>query len=64
MSQFTIAEWRRLRGMSQADIAEKCGVHVNTWIKWEKKPSIIKISNAQKIAEVLQVDIRDIIFLP
>lgn len=63
-AKFTIQEWRRLRNITIEKMAESCGVHPNTIRNWEAKPSMIKLVDAQKIASVLNVDLRDIIFLP
>jgi transcriptional regulator with XRE-family HTH domain len=59
---FTIKEWRRLRGFSQQTMAEKCGVHVNTYAYWEKHPSNLSIEKARIIANALQVSFDDIFF--
>lgn len=60
--KLTIAEWRRLKNISQEDMATSCGVHVNTWRYWEANPGCIKVTNAEVIAEKLGVSLLDIIF--
>lgn len=60
--KFTIKAWRCARGMTQAEFADKCGVHVNTVREWEKNPQSIKVSNAIRVAEVLGITLEDIIF--
>ncbi len=62
MAQFTIKEWRRVKNISQEEMANACGVHVNTYRTWEEKPEMIKLTNAQKIADRLGVPMSDIIF--
>lgn len=63
-NKFTISEWRRLKNISQEKLAEICGVHINTIRYWEQKPSIIKIVDAEKLAEAFGVTLENIIFLP
>ncbi len=59
----TLKEWRRARGISQQDMADRLGVHINTYREWEASPAKIRMSDAQKIAEILKLEITDIIFL-
>ncbi len=54
--------WRRAKDISQTDMAEKLGIHVNTYQNWEKKPESISISNALRIAQILEISINDISF--
>ena len=58
----TIKEWRRAKGISQEEMANVCGVHVNTYRTWEEKPESIRLSAATKIAERLGIPISEIIF--
>lgn len=62
--KFTIAEWRRLKNMSQQRLADLCGVHLNTVRHWEDNPREIKLIHANKIAEIFEVSLENIIFLP
>lgn len=62
--KFTIAEWRRLKNMSQQRLADLCGVHLNTVRNWEDNPREIKLIHANKIAEIFEVSLENIIFLP
>ena len=54
--------WRRAKNISQIDMADKLGIHVNTYQNWEKKPESISISNAVRIAKILDVSISEISF--
>ena len=54
--------WRRARDISQREMSERLGVHINTYQKWETAPEKIGIGYALKIAEILDVDIDDISF--
>lgn len=62
MAQFTLAQWRKARGISQAQMAEMLNVHVNTYINWEKEPLHMKVSQALQCAGILEVALADIIF--
>lgn len=60
----TLKEWRRARGLSQEKMAEKLDIHINTYRNWEDKPSSIRLDKARKIADILGLQMSDIIFLP
>lgn len=62
--KLTLREWRRLKEVSQEEMAKACGVHVNTYRTWEEKPSMIKLTDARTIAERLEITLDDIIFMP
>lgn len=59
--KLTLREWRRLKEVTQEQMAEVCGVHINTYRNWEEKPSEIKISFAMKIADCLGITLDDLI---
>jgi len=62
--KLTLREWRRLKEVTQAQMAEACGVTPATFIEWEKKPSGIKLSYALKIVERLGITLDDVILEP
>lgn len=62
--KLTLREWRRLKEVSQEEMAKACGVHVNTYRTWEEKPSMIKLTDARTIADRLEITLDDIIFMP
>lgn len=62
--KLTLREWRRLKEVTQEQMAEVCGIHINTYRNWEEKPSEIKISFAMKIAEHLGITLDDLILEP
>ena len=59
-----VDEWRRLKKISKEEMAQKLGVHRNTITNWETNPSIIPIEKAYKMADIYEVELNDIIFLP
>ena len=58
----TIKQWRLLKGLSQEEMANKCGVHRNTYASWEDNPEKISIGNAKKISKALEKSIDEIFF--
>lgn len=62
MKNFTLKQWRLAKELSQEYMAEKCGVHRNTYASWEEDPDSITIRNAKLIADALAESV-DTIFL-
>lgn len=58
----TMRQWRKAKELSQEYMAKGLGIHVNTYINWEKEPEKISIENSRKIADLLSVPIDDIQF--
>lgn len=58
----TLREWRNAKEISQQKMADNCGVHVNTYIEWEKHPEKIPIGQAYVIALAIGVPLGDISF--
>ena len=54
-------EWRRVRNYSQEHMANACGVHVNTYRRWEENPGEIKFDKALIIVDVLNISLDDLI---
>lgn len=63
MAQFTLREWRKMREFSCEKMAKVCGVHVNTYMRYEKMPEKIPVGMAQNIAKALRTDMSDILFV-
>lgn len=64
MEAMTIRQIRRAKDVTQQEMADFLGVHVNTYAEWEKNPGNIAISIAMTICEKLGVPFDAIIFLP
>lgn len=58
----TVRQWRRLKDYTQANMAEKLGIHINTYQNWEDHPEKISIENAVKLSEIFDVTLNEIIF--
>lgn len=59
--KLTLKEWRGARGISQQEMADACGVHVNTYRSWEEDPINIKINHVFTITKILKITLDDII---
>lgn len=60
--KLTLDEWRRARNISQDEMANTCGVHVNTYRKWEENPASIKYDKMLIIVDTLKISLDDIFF--
>ena len=60
--KLSLDEWRRARNKSQDEMARACGVHINTYRKWEENPANIKYDKMMTIVEVLNISLDDIFF--
>ena len=58
----TVRQWRLAKEITQQTMAEKLGVHVNTYMSWEKEPENISVTNARKISEILELPFDEIRF--
>lgn len=60
--KLTLDEWRRVKKISQEQMAELIGVHVNTYRAWEENPGDMRLSKAAIIADRLDITLDDILF--
>lgn len=58
--RWSLEEIRRAKKKSQQELADVCGVHVNTYATWEKNPGKIPIDCAIKIADLFGMSIKEI----
>lgn len=58
----SLREWRRVKEISQEEMAEKLNIHVNTYMNWEKNPGKIGFLKAVEISKILNVSLDDISF--
>lgn len=58
-----IRTYRLRANLSQADLADKVGVHLNTISRWERDETTeeMPISSLRKLAEALSVPVADLI---
>ena len=60
--KLTVKQHRLIREISQEEMAEKVGVHVQTYRAWEENPEKISIAKAKKIATAFNISINEIFF--
>lgn len=60
--KLTVKQHRLIRGISQEEMAEKIGIHVQTYRAWEENPEKISIAKAKKIAAAFNISINEIFF--
>lgn len=70
MVGMTLRQIRLAKEISQESMASQIvkengeSIHVNTYARWEEKPSLIAIEYCYKICEILGVEYDSHIFLP
>lgn len=64
MNNLTLRQIRLAKEVTQEKMAEKLGIHVNTYARWEERPSQISIEFCYKICDALDVEYDQHIFLP
>lgn len=60
MEKLTIRQWRRIRDLSQAEMASQLGVHINTYRHMEQYPSETKLSTLLAICNIMDIGIDNI----
>lgn len=59
--KLSLDAWRRARGISQQDVADVCGIHINTYRRWEENPGEMRYDKAIKVADYLGISLDDIL---
>lgn len=59
---YTVRQSRMLAGITQNAIAEKLGIHPQTYSKMEKQPDHMTIAQAQRFAQIVGVPLDQIFF--
>ena len=62
MNRYTLKALRANADLTQSEVAEKIGVSITTWSKWENKQRFPTVDKVEKI-ELFGVSSDDIIFL-
>jgi transcriptional regulator with XRE-family HTH domain len=52
--------WRKKALLSETELANAVGVHMNSIRNWQEKPSTIPLQKAKQIAEVLGIKVEQI----
>lgn len=53
---------RVLSDLSQKQIAEKLGVHRQTYMKWERNPDEMPVGKAKEFSEIVERGVDEIFF--
>lgn len=60
--KLTLKQARLLAGLTQRDVAEVLGVHVQTYMKWERNPEEMSIGTAKQFSRIVNVSLENIFF--
>lgn len=60
--ELTIYQWRKVKNISQKELARRLGCHENSIRNWERHPEKLTPEKAVKIAEGLEVPVNNIVF--
>ena len=63
MEKHTLTEWRRLKNVSQDQLADAINVHRVTLAKWELGKHKMNITAAVKACDFLGISLDQVIFL-
>lgn len=58
--QYTIKELRARYGLTQAALAEACGVTIPTAVRWEQSPATIRAYRLRQLADLFDVRMDEI----
>lgn len=61
---YTIKQARIGADLTQQEVADLMGVHVQTFARMEKHPEDMTMKEASRFSDVVKVPIEDLIFLP
>jgi transcriptional regulator with XRE-family HTH domain len=57
-----LRRWRRSQGLTQAELAQRCGVELNTVARWEQQIRIPRGEQLEKLAEVTGLSLEALLF--
>jgi DNA-binding XRE family transcriptional regulator len=60
--KITMKQARILADLTQIEIAEILGVHVQTYMKWEKDPEEMSVGTAKQFARIVKREFDEIFF--
>lgn len=60
--KLTVAEARRMRGLTQKEVAEQLGIAFNTYRLKENGTTKFYVDEASKLAEILDIPYGDLLF--
>ncbi len=60
--KLTLVQWRKIKNITQRQLAANMGVHENTIRNWEEHPERLTLEKAEKVSKALGVPQKNIIF--
>lgn len=60
--KLTLKQARLLSDLTQKEVAEILGVHVQTYMKWERNPEDMSVGTAKQLSKIFNVDFEEIFF--
>lgn len=60
--KLTLKQARLLADLTQKEVAEILGVHVQTYMKWERNPEDMSVGTAKQLSKIFNVDFEEIFF--
>lgn len=58
--KLTLKKARLLAGLTQKEVADILGVHVQTYMKWERNPEDMSVGTAKQLSKIFNVDFEEI----
>lgn len=60
--KFTLKQARLLADLTQKEVAEILGVHIQTYMKWERNPEEMSIGTAKQFSRIVKREFEEIFF--
>ncbi|MCY9579590.1 helix-turn-helix transcriptional regulator [Paenibacillus alvei] len=60
--KLTVKMARVFAGLKQREVAEILGVHVQTYMKWERNPEEMSIGTAKQFSRIVGIGVEEIFF--
>ncbi|SDM15665.1 helix-turn-helix transcriptional regulator [Sediminibacillus halophilus] len=60
--RLTLKQARLLAGFTQKEIAEMLGVHVHTYMKWERNPEEMSVGTAKHFSKIVDANFENLFF--
>lgn len=60
--KLTLKQARLLADLTQKEVADILGVHVQTYMKWERNPEDMSVGTAKQLSKIFDVGFEEIFF--
>lgn len=61
MGKLSLRTWRRLRNLTQQELADALGVTVQMYRRYEAKTDNVKFGTLKRLCEVLNINVEDVL---